>query len=71
MKKLSLLCVIVLLVAAGCTKPFEANPTETGYQISTVYGGLDGSKEDAQKFLDKRAAWVCPDGYKKISEKRD
>ena len=71
MKKLSLLCVVVLLVAVGCGPLFfQYTPTEKGYHIKTIYGPpLDGSREDGQKFLEKKATWLCPNGYEKISEK--
>lgn len=57
-----MLLVLTLSACAGLVREVTPIPTSDGsqqYQVSTVYGGLDGTKQDAERILAREATDVC------------
>lgn len=72
-KILFALAITVFLIA-GCAgmvmeyAPFKASDGKNGYFIKTVYGLIDGTKEQAKKEIDREANRLCPSGFTFIKE---
>ena len=62
---------VLLTSCAGMVLNQTPLPPENGmpkYLLYTVYGGLDGTKPEAEAALDRRAKQVCGGGYRRVSE---
>lgn len=64
------LLLLLATLLSGCAgayleyTPIKNGDGDTGYFIKTVYGGMDGTKNQASEVLDREANRLCGDEYK-------
>ncbi|MDH4100625.1 MAG: hypothetical protein OEV28_08620 [Nitrospirota bacterium] len=71
--RLSVLLLFISTLCACAGAALTYTPTETsdgsrGYHLYTVYGGLDGTREQASAVLDREATRLCKGEFVTINE---
>lgn len=70
------LCMLLFLLSPLCScagsvlkyTPAETSDGSRGYHLYTVYGGLDGTREQASAVLDWEASRLCRGEFVTINE---
>lgn len=69
-----LLCILIAAMATGCAglvmeyTPMSTEDGSQAYAIRTVYGLVDGNKEQAVRAVDREATRLCDGDYNLVSE---
>ncbi len=69
-------CMLLFLTSALCScagavltyTPAETPDGSRGYHLYTVYGGLDGTREQASAVLDREAKRLCGGEFATVNE---
>ena len=61
---ITLAALLSTLLLQGCAGAvMDAIPTDDGYQLRTIYGGIDGSQDQAAVALNEEAARLCAGAF--------